>query len=145
MPEAVSLHGRYAEVMLDVCWALLEIRLHADPQRSPNDVWTELTSGYLGIVAHPELSWWAMRGQLVAEPGYMVNYALGPIIAADLRAAVRAARGDWSAGDSGWYDWVSTHVYRFGLERPSGEVLADVLGRTPTADALLAEIARARA
>ncbi|GIG01585.1 hypothetical protein [Catellatospora citrea] len=143
VPARTALRDRYADVMLDVCWALFEIRLHADSARRPNDVWTELTSTYLGVTAHPELSWWAMRGQLVQEPGYMVNYALGPILAADLRAAVRAARGDWTTGDPGWYAWVSEHLYRFGLARSSGDVLRDLLGRPPSADALLAELYRA--
>jgi hypothetical protein len=143
VPEAVSLRARYAEIMLDVCWALLEIRLHADPDQVPNDVWTELTSTYLGIAPHPELSWWAMRGQLVQEPGYMVNYALGPIITADLRAHIRAARGDWSAGDCGWYEYVADRVYRWGLERTCGDVLTDVLGRPVSADALIRDIGRA--
>jgi len=53
VPEAVSLRGRYADIMLDVCWALFEIRLHADPEQLPNDVWTSLTTDYLGIVPHP--------------------------------------------------------------------------------------------
>jgi len=143
VPEAVALRGRYAEVMLDICWALLEIRLHADPDLWPSEVWADITSTYLGIAPHPELAWWAMRGQLVQEPGYMVNYALGPILAADLRAAIRTARGDWSAGDPGWYGWVSDRIYRWGLERTSAEVLAGVLGRAPNADALLGEVARA--
>ncbi len=142
-PEAVSLRDRYADVMLDLCWALLEIRLHGDPDRAASAEWAALTSTYLGIRAHPELSWWAMRGQLVQEPGYMVNYALGPIIAADLRAAIRAARGDPTGGDPGWYAFVSERIYRFGLSRSSGEVLAGVLGRAPDSRALLAEIARA--
>ncbi len=141
----VSLSGRYADVMLDICWAVLEIRLHADPSLRPNDVWTELTTTYLGLVPHPDLSWWAMRGQLVQEPGYMVNYAIGPILAADMRSAIRAARGVWIGGDPGWYSWVSEHVYRFGLERSSGEVLAALLGRAPSADALVAEIGRGAA
>ncbi|MEU8077699.1 hypothetical protein AB0B31_19860 [Catellatospora citrea] len=143
VPARTALRDRYADVMLDVCWALFEIRLHADPARRSNDVWAELTSTHLGVVAHPELSWWAMRGQLVQEPGYMVNYALGPILAADLRAAVRAARGDWTTGDPGWYAWVSEHVHRFGLARSSGDVLRDLLGRPPSADALLTELRRA--
>jgi hypothetical protein len=145
VPESASLRGRYADVMLDVCWALLEIRLHADPEQDPNDAWTDLTSTYLDIEPHSEISWWAMRGQLVQEPGYMVNYALAAIIAADLRAAIRGARGDWSTGDPGWYEWVSARIYRWGLERPSRDVLVDVLGRTPTADALTVEIGRCRA
>jgi hypothetical protein len=141
-PDAVSLRGRYAEVVLDICWALFEIRLHGDPNRRPNDVWTDLTSTYLGIAPHPEWSWWAMRGQLVQEPGYMVNYAIGPILAADLRATVRAERGDWVRGDAGWYEWVSERIYRWGLERSSGDVLRDVLGRRPDPNALLTELAR---
>ena len=141
-PDAVCLHGRYAEVVLDICWALLEIRLHADPEREPNDVWTDLTSTYLGIAPHPEWSWWAMRGQLVQEPGYMVNYAIGPILAADLRATIRAERGDWVRGDAGWYEWVSERIYRWGLERSSVDVLRDVLGRQPDPHALLRELAR---
>jgi len=140
-PESASLRGRYADVMLDVCWALFEIRLHADPEQDPSDLWADLTSTYLGIEPHPEVSWWAMRGQLVQEPGYMVNYALAAIIAADLRVAIRAARGDWSTGDPGWYEWVSARIYRWGLERSGRDVLVDVLGRTPTADGLATQIA----
>jgi hypothetical protein len=101
-----------------------------------------LTSTYLGIVPHPELSWWAMRGQLVQEPGYMVNYAIGPVLAADPRSAIRVARGDWTGGDPGWYSWVSAHLYRYGLERSSGEVLAALHGPAASADALVAEINR---
>jgi len=142
VPEHVGLHDRYADVMLDICWALFEMRLHADPDRVPSELWADLTSTYLGIAPHPELSWWAMRGQLVQDPGYMVNYALGPIIAADLRVAVRNARDDWHSGDPGWYGWVSDRLYQWGLERTSGAVLSDVLGREPTADALVAEIRR---
>ena len=58
----------------------------------------------------------------------MANYAVGAVLAADLRAAIRAARGDWIDGDPGWYAWVSERVYRFGLERSAGDVLRDVLG-----------------
>jgi hypothetical protein len=75
----------------------------------------------------------------------MVNYALAAIIAADLRVAIRGARGDWSIGDPGWYDWVSAQIFRWGIERPCRDVIVDVLGRAPTADALTAEIGRGRA
>ena len=102
-----SLRCRYADVVLDTAWALFEIRLHAEPDRTPNEVWTAITADYLGIAPHPEWSWWAMRGQLVQEPGYMANYSVGAVLAADLRAAIRAARGDWTGGDPGWYGWVS--------------------------------------
>jgi len=85
-----------------------------------------------------------MRGQLIQEPGYMVNYALGPLMTAALRAAIRDARGDWSTGDPGWYSWVSEHIYRFGLERTAAEVLTAVTGAPLSAEALAADIARAR-
>ena len=144
IPVADALRCRYADVVLDAAWALLEIRLHADPSRRPNDVWTEVTSTYLGIAPHPEWSWWAIRGQLVQEPGYMANYAIGAVLVADLRAAIRRVRGNWIAGDPGWYAWVRDNVYRFGLGRSPAAVLRGVLGRAPTVDALGSEIARAR-
>ena len=144
IPAAVAIRCRYAGVVLDTAWALLEIRVNEDPDRSPNEVWTSITSEYLGIAPHPEWSWWAIRGQMVQESGYMANYAVGAVLAADLRAAIHAARGDWTGGDPGWCDWVTEHVYRFGLERSAGDVLRNVLGRPPDVTALLAEIERAR-
>ncbi len=143
VPAAVATRGRYAEIALDAAWALLEIRLHAAPDRRANDVWTEITGEWLGIAPHPEWSWWAMRGQLVEAPGYMANYAIGAVVAEDLRAAIRAERGAWVDGDPGWYPWVREHVYRFGLERSTSEVLRGVLGRPPNADALLRQVSRA--
>ena len=139
-PAGAALRGRFAETALDAAWALFEIRLHETPDRTPNDLSTEITSTRLGHAPHPEWSWWAMRGQLVEEPGYMANYAIGAALAADLRAAIRTARGDWLHGDPGWYPWVREHVYRFGRERSSRDVLRDVLGRPPSADALRAEL-----
>jgi hypothetical protein len=140
VPHDVAIRGRFADTALDAAWALFEIRLHETPDRSPNAVWTDITSTWLGIAPHPEWSWWAIRGQLVEEPGYMANYAIGAVLAADLRAAIRRARGDWMNGDPGWYAWVREHVYRFGCARPSREVLHDVLGRSPTAGALVTEL-----
>jgi hypothetical protein len=40
---------------------------------------------------------------------------------------------------------VSGRILRYGLERGSGDVLRDVLGRPPDTRALLGEIARAAA
>lgn len=138
-----SIRGRYAEVAMDAAWALFEIRLHAAPRLRPNDVWSAITGEWLGIVPHPEWSWWAIRGQLVDEPGYMANYAVGAVLAADLRAALRR-HGDWIGGDPGWYERVGERLFRFGLERPSGDVVRSVLGRAPTPAALIAELARMR-
>jgi hypothetical protein len=143
VPEGVSLRSHYAATVLDAAWALFEMRLLADPSRRPNDVWTELTATWLGIAPHPEWSWWAIRSQLIDEPGYMANYALGAVLTTELRAAIRRARGDWTDGDPELYPWIREHLVRFGRERAPGDVVRGVLGRAPTADALLVQIARA--
>lgn len=143
-PAAASLRAKYAPIVLDVAWGLFEMRLARTPDADPNAVWTDITSTYLGVRPHPEWSWWALRGQLVDEPGYMVHYAVGAVIAADLRARCRAQRGPFSAADAGYYDFLSQRLYRFGLERPARTVTADVLGRPVSPDAILADLRRLR-
>jgi hypothetical protein len=145
VPTADALRARYAPVMLDVAWALLELRLHADPARDPNAEWTRITRDYLRVVPHPELSWWAMRGQLVDAPGYMANYALGAILIADLRARMHTGRGPLTGDDPGWYAWASERLYRFGLETGSRETVERFLGRPVSPAALLADLDRLRA
>jgi hypothetical protein len=87
--------------VLDMVWALFELRMHRDPAADPSQVWAELCERYLRIRPHPELAWWAVRGQLVGAPGYMLNYALGAIVTADLRARVKALHGPFAEGDPG--------------------------------------------
>ena len=135
--------GRYGAVMLDICWALFEVVLHRDPDRVPNEVWTDITESGLGIVPHPEWSWWALRGQLIDGPGYMANYALSAMVAAAVRARIREDRGDWLAegGDPGWYAFVSDGLLRFGAGRPAADVLREFLGGPLTAAPLLDDLA----
>jgi len=128
--------------MLDICWALFEIELHREPERRPNEVWTDLTHRYLGIVPHPDVSWWAVRGQLVDSPGYMANYAASAIIAADVRARIRALRGDWWDGDPGWYPFLEERLLRFGATRAPGAILAEFLGRPLSPGPLIDEVRR---
>jgi hypothetical protein len=148
-PDAPAVHerdairGRYADVALDAAWALFESRMHSDPTRRPNDVWADITARWLHVAPHPEWSWWAIRTQLVQDPGYMANYAVGAVLAADLRAELRRD-GDWLDGDPAWYPRLSDRLLRFGLERTSDEVVRSVLGRPPDARALAAQIARMR-
>lgn len=137
-----SLGRKYADVVRDVAWSLFEIELHRAPGRAPNEVWTELTGRYLGVIPHPEWSWWAIRGQLVQTPGYMVNYGLGAIVTADLRARLRELRGDRPEGDRGWYAVVSEALYRWGAARDPGEVLRAFLGRPISPEALIADLRR---
>jgi Zn-dependent M32 family carboxypeptidase len=79
----------------------------------------------------------------VSASGYMLSYALGAIVAADLRARVKTLRGPFTEGDPGWYGWMSSRLYRFGLERPSRRVLEDFLGRPVSPRAFLDDLARA--
>ncbi len=140
-PLRDSLRSKYSGIVFDVAWALFEWRMHREPNADPNAVWTGIAARYLGIKEHPEWSWWARRGQLVNSPGYMMNYALGAILVADIRARARELRGPLM-DDRDYYEWLSERIYRFGLSRPSGEVVRDFLGRAPSADALVADLRR---
>jgi hypothetical protein len=142
VPLADGLRSRYAGIVLDVAWSLLELRMLREPTADPNQVWTGLASRYLRIRPHPELSWWAMRGQLVDAPGYMMNYAMGAILIAALRDRAVELRGPWLAGDAGWYPWISERLFRFGLERPTREVVEGFLDGPVTPAALLEDMAR---
>jgi len=141
-PDEANLRARLAPAMLDVCWALFEWQVHRDPGADPNAVWTKLTHDYLRIAPHPELSWWAVRGQLVDAPGYMTSYALGTILTEDLRARVLALRGPaaFDAPRPALYLWLARGLYRFGKERPSREVVEGFLGRPMAIEPLLKSI-----
>ncbi|HKN46340.1 MAG TPA: hypothetical protein VJ144_00085, partial [Candidatus Polarisedimenticolia bacterium] len=140
---ADALRDKYAGIVMDTAWALFEIRMHRNPAQDPNLLWTEITGRYLGIKPHPDRAWWAVRGQLINLPGYMLNYAAGAILIADLRARTKALHGEYGRGDPAWYPWVAERLYRFGLERPARAVIEDFLGRPPDPKALLADLRRA--
>ena len=142
VPEILSIRCAYADVALDAAWTLFEIRQRRDPGRLPNDTWTEITSMWLGIARHPEWSWWAIRGQLIADPGGMSDYAIGAVLVATLRDTIRGALGEIASGDANWYPWIREHLLRFGASVPSRDQLIGFLGGPPTADALLAQINR---
>jgi hypothetical protein len=140
--DAVSARSLYSGVMLDVAWALFELRMLRDPSADPNLVWTEITSRYLHIVPHPEFPWWAVRVQLVDSPGYMVNYGLGAVLTADLRKRIREQLGAFETGDPRWYEWITARLLRTGLERDTAVLLRVFLGRPVSPDALVADIRR---
>ena len=140
--EHDSLRALFANVMLDVAWGLFEARMLHAPNSDPNALWTEITSRYLNIRPHPELSWWALRVQLVDVPGYMINYGLGAILTADIRARTREAIGDFSAGNPRWYRYTSEALLRHGAAIETPALLRQFLGRPVSDAALLREIAR---
>jgi hypothetical protein len=137
-----GLRALFANVMLDVAWGLFETRMLESPTADPNAVWSDITSRYLNVRPHPELAWWALRVQLVDIPGYMINYGLGAILTAELRARIRAGSGDFAAGNPGWYRWTSANLLRPGSSVETPELLERFLGRPVSDGALLAEIAR---
>jgi len=139
-PRADALREQFALVMLDVAWGLFEVRMLRDPNANPNAVWTHITQTYLGIAPHPEWSWWAVRAQLVGNPGYMLNYAAGAILTADLRARTREAIGPFDAGNPRWYGWLSENLLKYGSSIEAPELLRQFLGRPVSPEALIAEI-----
>jgi hypothetical protein len=114
--EAAGLRSRFTMVTLESTWALFELRMLQNPGADPNEVWTDITSRYLHIIPHPEISWWAQRVQLVTKPGFMVNYGLGAVVTADIRSRIRDSLGQFAAGNPRWYPWVSQHLLRQGLQ-----------------------------
>jgi hypothetical protein len=142
VPLADGLRSRYGGIVLDVAWAIFELRMLRSPEAGPNAVWSALTHEYLRIRPHPELSWWAMRGQLIDAPGYMMNYAVGAILSAAIRARALALHGPSAAGDPTWYRWITPRLFRFGLERPTREVIEEFLGGPVSPAALLEDMRR---
>lgn len=140
--QSASLRALYSNVMLDVAWALFDLRMLRDPARDPNIVWTEITSRYLHIVEHPELSWWAVRVQLVDLPGYMVNYGLGCVITADIRQRINQQLGPFATGDARWYGWIAERLLKSGQEQETAVLLRNFLGRPVSPLALLTELRR---
>jgi hypothetical protein len=133
-----------ANVMLDIAWAWFESRMARTPASDPNVVWTQITSRYLHIAPHPEISWWAVRGQLVDDPGYMITYGLGAFVTADLRARIRAAIGEFDAGNGAWYRYVRARLFRQGGELEPQLLLGRFLGRPVAPQALLTMIGEFR-
>ncbi|MDH5271540.1 MAG: M3 family metallopeptidase [Gammaproteobacteria bacterium] len=140
--ESASMRALFANVMLDAAWSLFELRLLRDPALDPNEVWTDITHAYLRVVPHPEVPWWAMRVQLAGNPGYMVNYGLGALLTAEIRARTAAAIGPFDTGNRRWYAWQSRQLLHYGSERDTRRLLQDLLGRPLSPDALLEQIKR---
>ena len=139
---SVALRALYAGVMLDAAAALFELRMLRDANADPNLVWTDITSHYLHVKPHPELAWWAVRVQLVHEPGYMVNYGLGAVITADIRHRIAQQLGPFDSGDPRWYGWVSERLLKSGEQQETAELLRRFLGRQVSPQALLDEVRR---
>jgi hypothetical protein len=140
--EGSALRELFSNVMLDVAWGLFELRMLEEPTRDPNLVWTDITTRYLNIVPHPELSWWALRVQLVRWPGYMINYGLGAVVTADIRQRIRDGIGAFDAGNPRWYSWISAQLLQFGSSIETAQLLRRFLGRPVSPDAILTQLQR---
>jgi hypothetical protein len=140
--EAESLRGLFSNVMLDVAWALFEMRMLRDPSGDPNAVWTDITQTYLHVKPHPELAWWAVRVQLVDSPGYMVNYGLGAVLTADMRKHIDDRIGPFTVGNPRWFEWLSQNLLHTGEEKETAMLLREFLARPTSPAALLDELRR---
>ena len=140
--EPDSLRALYSTVMLDVAWALFDLRMLKDSQADPNVLWTDITHRYMHVVPHPELAWWAVRVQLVDKPGYMVNYGLGAVITADIRQRIDEQLGPFQSGDARWYPWLAERLLKTGEEQETSTLLGQFLGRPVSPQALLGELKR---
>ena len=58
------------------------------------------------------------------------------------RPQARWRRRDFTRGDPGWYAWVAPRLYRYGLERPTREVVEGFLGGPVSPAALLTDETR---
>ena len=150
----VSHRGHVVEWVLNPLWVQLDQKIHAEfgiERLYLVSRGRRVSIGnFLGADEKASFAKALLAALQTAKRGitYMLDYPMTGLGIGNFGRAegtISARAKDWSTGDPGWYEWVSAHVYRFGLERPAGQVLAEVLGRTPTAGALLAEIARARA
>lgn len=139
---ADSLRSLHAGIVLDVAWALFDLRMLREPQRNPNEVWTGITQQYLHMRPHPEVPWWAMRVQFVYKPGYMVNYGLGAVITADIRARLAQQIGGFDTGNARWYPWLTTELLSGGHGKETSVLLREFLGRPVSPQALLESIGR---
>lgn len=140
--EDASLRALYSNVMLDVAWALFELRMLRDPAQDPNATWTGITSRYLNVIPHPELAWWLVRVQLVDAPGYMVNYGLGAVVTAEIRRRVTSQIGRFDTGNERWFAWLSQNLLSSGQTHETAELLRAFLGRRVSSQPLLDEIGR---
>jgi hypothetical protein len=140
--ESDSLRALYSGVLLDVAWALFDLRMLHNAAVDPNAVWSAIASRYLHITPHPELAWWAMRVQLVHKPGYMVNYGLGAVITADIRQRIIQQLGPFQAGEPRWYGWLSERLLQSGEEQDTGQLLRQFLGRPVSPEALITQLQR---
>jgi hypothetical protein len=143
VPLEDAIIAKYAAIVMDIAWALFELRMHREPESDPNLVWAAITHKYFRINPQPNLAWWAVRGQLIDSPGYMMNYAAGAIVNADLRARARQLYGPYTRGNPLWFEKISRSLYRFGLEKTSKEVIEEFLGRPVSPQALLDDMSRA--
>ncbi len=142
LPVAMSLRALHGSVMLDVAWSLFEIRMLRNPDTDLNALWTDITREYLHIAPHPEVAWWAVRVQLVSNPGYMVNYGLGAVLTAEMRKRTEEVIGPFDAGNQKWHEWSSEQMLRYGSEKSAKDLMQSLLGRPLSAGAVLEQIRR---
>jgi len=72
----------------------------------------------------------------------MMNYAAGAILIAAIRARTAEQHGSFVTGDPSWYAWIAPRLFRFGLERPSRDVIEAYLGGPVTPNTIMQDMRR---
>ena len=101
------------------------------------------TADGLGVVPHPEWSWWAIRGQLDRRARLSRQLRAVGDHGGRGPGTHRELRGRGSTGDPGWYRFVADALFVPGASRPPADLLETFLGGPLTAEPLLADLRRA--
>ena len=88
------------------------------PGPAPDDAWTEITSTCSASRPTPSGRGGRSAASSSRTPATWRTTPIGAVLAAALRAAIRAARGDWTGRRPGLVRVGVGRIYRFGLERP---------------------------
>jgi Zn-dependent M32 family carboxypeptidase len=71
-----------------------------------------------------------------------MNYAAGAMLIAAIRERTREIHRAFTTGDGSWYGWIAPRLFRFGLEKPSREVIEEFLGGPVSPQAILDDMRR---
>ena len=76
----------------------------------------------------------------MTDPGYMINYGLGALMTAEIRAKTRDSIGGFDAGNARWFEWTSEHLLRFGAELDIADLMRQFLGHPVSPKPLVEDI-----
>jgi len=153
--KAVILEQRQLEQLIFARWAMVmlhfEKALYENPDQDLNKLWWDIVERLQMLKRPPgrDAPDWASKPHFTIAPVYYHNYALGELLAAQLRAA--AARNLKHAGpvsEMSWKrkelgQWLIKSVFAPGMTTPWPRFVEEVTGAKLSAAAFAAEVAGA--